>query len=239
MSRYYYDLHIHSCLSPCGDMESTPASIAGMAKLNGLNMVALTDHNTTLNCPAFFKACEQYDIVPIAGMELTTAEDIHVVCLFPTLEDAMAYNKLVDKKRIKIKNKEKIFGVQSIVDEEDREIGREEDLLVNATQIPIECVQELVRQCNGAAYPAHIDRSSNGAIAMLGDFPHNCGFTAFELQDPENETEYRETYHLENLRLVVSSDAHYLWKIKEKREFFELSDDPAEARNQLIEMLRG
>lgn len=151
----------------------------------------------------------------------------------------MAFNEQVDGKRIKIKNKEKIFGVQSIVDEEDREIGREEDLLINATQIPIESVRDLVSQCNGAAYPAHIDRSSNGAIAMLGDFPHNCGFTSFELQDPENEAQYRETYHLENLRLVVSSDAHYLWKIKEQREFFELSDNPTEARAQLIEMLRG
>jgi len=70
MTRYYYDLHIHSCLSPCGDDDMTPNNIAGMAALKGLNIVALTDHNSTKNCPAFFEACKKQGIIPIAGMEL-------------------------------------------------------------------------------------------------------------------------------------------------------------------------
>ena len=81
MNRYYCDLHIHSCLSPCGDDESTPASLAGMAAVIGLDIVALTDHNTARNCPAFFDAAEEVGIIPIAGMELTTAEDIHLQLL--------------------------------------------------------------------------------------------------------------------------------------------------------------
>ena len=91
MKRYYYDFHIHSCLSPCGDDDNTPNNIAGMAMLMGLNIVALTDHNTCKNCPAFFTAAAKYGITPIAGMELTTSEDIHVVCLFENLKDAMAF----------------------------------------------------------------------------------------------------------------------------------------------------
>ena len=83
--RYYYDLHIHSCLSPCGDNDMTPDSIAGMGELNGLDIMALTDHNTLKNCPAFFKAAYRHGIIPVAGTELTTAEDIHAVCLFATL----------------------------------------------------------------------------------------------------------------------------------------------------------
>ena len=79
MNRFYYDLHIHSCLSPCGDNDSTPDSIVGMGELNGLNIMALTDHNSCKNCPAFFKAAERHNITAVAGMELTTAEDIHVV----------------------------------------------------------------------------------------------------------------------------------------------------------------
>ena len=86
MKKYYYDLHVHSCLSPCGDDDNTPNNIAGMAKLCGLDIIALTDHNSTKNCPAFFKACEKYGLLPIAGMELTTSEDIHVVCLFERLQ---------------------------------------------------------------------------------------------------------------------------------------------------------
>ena len=104
MNRYYYDLHVHSCLSPCGDDDSTPANIAGMATLNGLQIVALTDHNTTANCPAFFKAAKSYGLIPIAGMELTTAEDIHLVCLFEHLEDAMNFSEEVNTRRIPFKN---------------------------------------------------------------------------------------------------------------------------------------
>ena len=89
--RYYYDLHIHSCLSPCGDNDMTPDSIAGMGELNGLDIMALTDHNTLKNCPAFFKAAYRHGIIPVAGTELTTAEDIHAVCLFATLSGAMEF----------------------------------------------------------------------------------------------------------------------------------------------------
>jgi len=110
--KVYYDLHIHSCLSPCGDDDATPAVIAGIAKLNGLDMAALTDHNTCKNCPAFFTACEFYGVTPVAGMELTTAEDVHIVCLFPTLEKAMEFDGIVEGRSAPIKNKPVIFGNQ-------------------------------------------------------------------------------------------------------------------------------
>ena len=104
MNKYYYDLHIHSCLSPCGDDDMTPNNIAGMGVLNGLNIMALTDHNTSKNCPAFFKAAKKNGIIPIAGMELTTAEDIHVVCLFKDLDTALNFDGMVDSRRIKYHN---------------------------------------------------------------------------------------------------------------------------------------
>ena len=96
---------MHSCLSPCGDDDMTPNNIAGMGVLNGLNIMALTDHNTSKNCPAFFKAAKKNGIIPIAGMELTTAEDIHIVCLFPELEAAMEFDNTVDLHRIKYPNR--------------------------------------------------------------------------------------------------------------------------------------
>ena len=116
MSLYTYDLHVHSCLSPCGDEDNTPNNLAGMATLNNIQIMALTDHNTTKNCPAFFAACKRYGIIPIPGMELTTSEEIHVVCLFPTLEDAMAFNEAVDSRREKFPNRTDIFGDQLIMD---------------------------------------------------------------------------------------------------------------------------
>ena len=110
MTKKYYDLHIHSCLSPCGDEDNTPNNIAGMASLCGLNILALTDHNSCKNCPAFFEATKKYGITPIAGMELTTSEDIHVVCLFEELDDAMRFDEYVTQKQIKIKNRPEIFN---------------------------------------------------------------------------------------------------------------------------------
>ena len=127
--RYSYDLHVHSCLSPCADNDNTPNNIAGMAHLSGIKIVALTDHNSAKNCPAFFEAAKRYGIVPVAGMELTTSEDIHVVCLFEELENAMRFDEFIAAKRVLIKNRTDIFGDQLILDGNDEMIGTEEHLL--------------------------------------------------------------------------------------------------------------
>lgn len=227
MNKYYYDLHIHSCLSPCGDNDMTPNNIASMGVLNGLNIMALTDHNTSKNCPAFVKAAKKQGIIPICGMELTTAEDIHVVCLFPTLEGAMLFDEYVDSNRIKILNKPDIFGEQLILDENDEVIGNEEFLLLNATNIAIESLPEIIKEFKGICYPAHIDRDANGIIATLGDFPSNSGFTLAEFADFGNIESYKAQYpEVQNKQIIVSSDAHYLWNIKEHQEYFEIDDEP-------------
>lgn len=241
MNKYYYDLHIHSCLSPCGDDDMTPANIAGMAMLNGLNIAALTDHNSSRNCPAFFAQAKKYGIIPIPGMELTTSEDVHIVCLFRSLESALSFNDEVDKSRIMIKNKPAIFGHQYIMDENDTPVGEEEGLLINATTISIEDAYRLVKSFGGVCYPAHIDRPSNGMVAVLGDFPPEPPFTAYELNDGANTEEYRSKFGILNgIARVVSSDAHYLENISQAENYFMIDDEPYSSdlvRNRLIDML--
>lgn len=243
MNKYYYDLHIHSCLSPCGDDDMTPNNIAGMGVLNGLNIMALTDHNTAKNCPAFFKAAKKNGIIPIAGMELTTAEDIHVVCLFKELQAALDFDSTVDSHRIKYKNRTDIFGNQLILDEEDAVIGTEDFFLPNATDISVENVPKIVKDLGGFCYPAHIDREANGIISILGDFPVNSGFTAAEYHDSENIGKFNEKYpETRNKQIIVSSDAHYLWNIKDKKEFFLIDDEPYSSdlvRKRLFELLEA
>ena len=242
MKSYYYDLHMHSCLSPCADDDNTPANIAGMATLAGLEIVALTDHNTTANCPAFFEAAKKLGLIPIAGMELTTSEDIHVVCLFEELSDAMSFGSEVARHRILIKNRPDIFGSQLIVDADDNVIGEEEYLLSNATDISIEDVRPLCESFGGIAYPAHIDRDANGIISVLGTIPEDLDFTVYEIHHPENVRAYTERYGLENKTVVVCSDAHYLTDIRDKECFFDIDDEPyssARVRSQLFKMLRG
>ena len=89
MAELYYDLHIHSCLSPCGDDDMTPANIVGMSVIKGLDVIAVTDHNSCKNCPAVLTAAEEYGILAIPGMEINTSEEVHAVCLFEELKAAM------------------------------------------------------------------------------------------------------------------------------------------------------
>lgn len=241
MNKYYYDLHIHSCLSPCADDDNTPNNIAGMATLCGLNIVALTDHNTCKNCPAFFEAAKRYGIIPVAGMELTTAEDIHVICLFENLSDAMAFDEEIDKRRIKIENRTDIFGNQFILDGEDNIIGEDKYLLSNATTVSLEEVPQLAESFGGIAYPAHIDRQANGVIEVLGTFPETPYFSIVEINRKERVEEYIKKYSLEDKMVIISSDAHYLENMRDKENYFELDDEPyssALVRHNLFEYLK-
>lgn len=241
MSRYFYDLHLHSCLSPCADDDMTPSNIAGMASLCGLQLIALTDHNTCGNCGALLQACRQYGIVGVPGMELTTAEEIHLVCLFPGLVQAEEFERQVREHRLPIRNKPEIFGNQLFVDVDDNIVGEEPNLLIPATTLSLEEGTALALSCGGAAFPAHIDRPSNGIIGILGDLPERPFFSTVELNDRENREEYREKYGLQDRRMLCSSDAHHLWDIRDAANSIELDDEPYSSqrvRDVLIQLLR-
>ena len=243
MSRFFYDLHIHSCLSPCADDDMTPANIAGMAMLNGLQIVALTDHNTCKNCPAFFHHARSYGLVPVAGMELTTAEDIHVICLFPTLESAMCFDRLVDDHRIPVANRPEIFGNQLVMNEEDEVQSVLPDLLINATSLDLVHAYDEVAKSGGVCYPAHIDRQSGGMIAVLGGLPEEPRYPAFELNDEADLKDLSVSHpRLSEMRFVVSSDAHRLGDIQCAGPSLDLDDEPyssAKVRCSLIDYLKG
>ncbi len=242
MSRFYYDLHLHSCLSPCGDDEMTPGNIAGMGKVAGLDIMALTDHNTCRNCPAFFRQAEVNGIVPVPGMELTTAEEIHIVCLFPALESALAFEESLQGSRVLIENRADIFGRQLIIDESDSVSGEEKYMLPNALGITIDEVPGRVEKFGGVCYPAHIDREANGIIAVLGTLPDTPVFTCAEIKDAGRDAELKEKYPALGQKTIIhSSDAHYLWDINGRDNYIEL-DAPAEdfslIRQRLIERLK-
>lgn len=224
--KYYYDLHIHSCLSPCGNDDMTPADIAGIGALNNLSVMALTDHNSCENCPAFFEACEFYGIIPVAGMELTTAEDIHIVCLFRTLENALQFSDFVYSRIMPIKNNPEIFGNQNVTDTDGNILRTIDKLLISATDISVDELPNLISEYDGVCYPAHIDRDSNGIIAILGDIPPEPGFKCFEIHNQNKLNEYIENYQsLKNMSHIISSDAHSLFDINTDINFFEIPEN--------------
>ncbi len=241
MTSYFYDLHNHSCLPPCGDNDNTPHSLAGMGVLAGLQLMALTDHNTCRNCPAFFEAAQELGLIPVAGMELTTAEDIHMVCLFPTLEEAMAFDRAVAARRIPYPNRPDIFGDQLVMDAADNVVDTEPYLLSNATTLSVDEGVALAQQYGGICYPAHIDRQANGMVAVLGALPPEPRFSCVELHDGGKEAAMRAEQPLDGTLVLVGSDAHYLWDIRDAAHSIELDaapDDPDGVRRALIDRLR-
>lgn len=230
MEKLFYDLHIHSCLSPCGDDESTPGDIATLAKMLGLDIAALTDHNTCKNCPAFFKAADSVGLIPIAGMELSVAEEFHVICLFPTLEAAMQFDEYVNSKLFPLENNEKIYGRQLIMNSNGEITGEEKLCLINATAIDFYSLSTLLKKFNGIMIPAHIDRSALSLISILGDVPSDAGFSCVEIRYPESTSNLKIKYpYLEKCRIIHNSDAHRLEDISLPINFFEVEERNAES----------
>lgn len=220
MLKLSYDLHIHSCLSPCGDEDMLPSNIIGMAYLKQLDVIAVTDHNSCKNCPAVLKLAEQYGIVAIPGMELCTMEEVHVLCLFAELSDALRFDEYVGTQLMKIPNKEKVFGKQEIYNEEDERIGTEPYLLINATDISFDRLGSLMEEYHGVHIPAHIDKNSNSLLSNLGFIPPDADFAAAELTDRKKLEELcGKNPYLRQCNIISNSDAHMLGGINEAIHF--------------------
>ena len=211
-----YDLHIHSCLSPCGDDDMTPGNIVGMASIKGLDVIAVTDHNSCKNCPAVMAMAEQFGVLAIPGMEICTSEEVHAVCLFADLKAAMDFDAYVYERLLPFPNKEEIFGKQQICNEEDEVCGTVPYLLINSADISFDGLWELVDSYGGVMFPAHIDKTANSLIANLGFVPPDSRFTCAEVKNMGSLHRLkRENPYLETCWIISNSDAHYLPDINE------------------------
>lgn len=211
-----YDLHIHSCLSPCGDNDMTVNNIVNMAVLKGLDVIALTDHNSSKNCPAFLKVAKSAGIRAIPGMEINTSEEIHAVCLFPDIEKAMAFDEYVFSTLPPVKNRPSVFGDQILVDEEDNPVGTVDKLLITASGVSLSELPHLMKEYGGIFFPAHADKSANSLLAVLGAVPEDVDFPFYEVWHIGLYDKLTENYPLlKGLPWLHNSDAHYLWDIAE------------------------
>ena len=220
MEKVTYYLHTHSALSPCGDNDMTVNNMLHMAVLNGLQVFAITDHNSCKNCPAAMEVAKDLPLDLIPGMELCTSEEVHVMCLFPQLDNAMAFDAYVHDRLPAVENQPEIFGEQRILNAADEIIGYEPYLLINATTISIEEVGGLVRHFGGICYPAHLDKSSTSVFSNLGYFSADWGFGAVEFAHRARVAEFAGRIPgFDQLLVLHSSDAHYLWDIAQGENF--------------------
>lgn len=215
----------------------TPGNIVGMAALKGLDVIALTDHNSCKNCPAFLAIAEQFGVMAIPGMEINTSEEVHAVCLFPTLEQAMAFDLYVYERLMPFPNNEEVFGKQQIYSEEDAWVGTEPLLLINSVDISFDDLWELTDAYGGVMFPAHIEKSANSLLSNLGFVPPDSKFQTAELKDLKKLHEVRKgNPYLEQCRIISNSDAHYLEDIQEPRLTIPVREKSVEA---VIQYLRG
>lgn len=211
MKSYIADLHNHSCLSPCGDLEMSPRNLVRTARERGIEILALTDHNSALNCPAFEAACKEADILGIFGLEITTVEEIHVLALFEKVSQALDMGECISRHFNSFPNQPDKMGDQVYVDAEENIAGEvEQNLAQGASDFSLEDLGKEIHAREGLFIPAHIDRPSFSLISQLGFVPSGP-YDALEALD-------RNTFSLQPYPVISGSDAHYLQDIG-KRSF--------------------
>ena len=204
------DLHVHTCLSPCADLTMSPRKIVAEVLRQQLDIIAITDHNSAENVSAVRMAAAGSAVVVLAGMEVCTVEEAHVLAVFDNPESALALQALVFD-HLQGENNPDVFGLQVIANEADEVEGFQEKLLIGATDISLEETVQTVHRLQGLAIAAHIDRESFSVIGQLGFIPETVRFDALEIStnisNEEAGTRFRE---YAAYRFVRNSDAHFL-----------------------------
>ncbi len=217
--KLYYDFHIHSALSPCGDEDMTPNNIVNMAALKGLDMIAIADHNSAGNCEAAMKAAPE-GLLVMPAIEVETAEEVHMLCIFPELDGALSMEREIIASAPPIENRSEIFGRQLYMNENDEVTGEEKRLLVTASGLDIYKTVHLAENFGGVAIPAHIDRASYSILSNLGFIPPDLPVTTVEIT-AKNLNAMRDDY--EKYNIITNSDAHYLENISERYNYIDVT----------------
>jgi PHP family Zn ribbon phosphoesterase len=202
MRKVRADLHLHTCLSPCADMQMQATGIVIQAIKMGLDMIAICDHNSAENVAAVVKAGQREALPVIPGIEITSSEEVHILGLFKTEQDLMRVQEVVYE-NLPGENSEEAFGPQIIIDEWDNVVGTNNKLLIGATNLTLEKVVEIIHQWSGLAIASHVDRERFSLIGQLGFIPDGLQLDAIEISKPTAIKEY-------GYPVLCSSDAHFL-----------------------------
>ncbi len=201
------DLHIHTCLSPCTELDMSPKRILKAAKKKKIDIIGICDHNSSENSLAIMNAAKKMNINVFPGMEVTSQEEVHVLALFDEIENALKLQEHVYDK-LPGENDEEAFGMQVIVNEKEEVLGFNNKLLIGATTIPLEKIIKIIHSLDGIAIASHIDRESFSIIGQLGFIPDNLELDALEISPAITSEEAKKRYS-KDYPITCSSDAHY------------------------------
>lgn len=206
LRNYKADLHIHTCLSPCTELDMSPQAIARQAKAREIDILGICDHNSAENVPALIQAAEPYAIRVLPGLEVTSQEEVHVLALFDSLESAFALQEIVYT-HLPGENDEDAFGMQVVVNADGEVLGFNSKLLIGASTLSIEEVTAHIKELDGLAIAAHIDREGFSLLGQLGFIPPHLPLDALEVSPRTSIAEAKARFQPE-LPLTCSSDAH-------------------------------
>jgi PHP family Zn ribbon phosphoesterase len=214
------DLHIHSCLSPCGDEAMRPLALVNKALAKGLDMIAICDHNSAENTAAFIHAGDERDLRVLPGIEVTSREEIHLIALFDTPEDCTALQNLIYQ-NLPGENVEEVFGSQTVVNERDETVGVNRRLLIGATLLPFEQIVSVIHSLRGVAIASHIDRQAFSLLGQLGFIPEGIPLDGLEISSHTSKEEAKNRFRsYRHYSFVWFSDAHHLDDIGKRMTHF-------------------
>lgn len=203
------DLHIHTCLSPCADLNMTPRTIVERAAQHGLDLIGISDHNSSENALAVVRAARGRDLKVLPGMEVTSKEEIHILALFDNIEKALQLQDIVYA-HLHGENDPEAFGLEVIVNEHQDVLGVSNRLLIGATELSLDQVVDLIHCLDGIAIASHVDRETFGIVGQLGFIPEHLDFDALELSNNTSlEDAGRRFPQYARFALLRSSDAHF------------------------------
>ena len=225
MQQYKADLHIHTALSPCADLDMSPAVIVQTAKARGLSLIGIADHNSTLNALVVKRLAAKEGIAVLTGVEVTTAEEVHCLAFFEHESQLLDFQQYLEEKILRIANPDGQLGDQPVVDAEENIVAMIPYWLTAALQSGISAIQQKVFALNGMFIPAHINRPANGLFAQLGFIPPDLQFDALEFTGQTTAQAVRAAYHLgPELTLISNSDAHFPEQIGASHSVFYMKD---------------
>jgi len=225
MNLYRTDLHIHTQLSPCGDLEMSPANIVAQALNRGLNIIGITDHNSTKQCELVWKLGEKHGLRVFPGCEMTSREEVHCLGLFEDFDALREFQIFLDQHLIYIPNKPALFGYQVVVDVDENILEEIPNYLGSSLDLSIEEVEQKAHELSGIFIPAHIDRPRNSLFSQLGFIPPELKIDALQISKLAEEMTIREKFKINPvITLVKFSDSHYLNDLGKTYSIFEMEN---------------
>ncbi len=223
MRTFRTDLHIHTLLSPCGDLEMSPANIISLACQRGLDIIGITDHNTTKQCELIWKLAQKTNLTVIPGCEMTSREEVHCLGLFEDFDALRVFQDYLDQHLTIIPHNSVLLGYQVLIDEDENILEELENYLGASLDVSIEEIEQKVHELSGIFIPAHIDRPRNSLFSQLGFFPPELKVDALQISKLSEEGTIREKYKISSdITIVKFSDTHFPADLGKTYTLFEM-----------------